>query len=179
MKNKLILSIILIFLFACSRNNEGSQLVPIEYKYVEGEIEVLFTPLKTKNTDERIHSFIMEADDDAGIHISSIVVANIISSTCTQLEQYTDGGVFIGSLLIQGDKITQVQYNTDIVDADMGAPATKGVFTKCVGEKYRTLSDIIDSDGESRILCDGTNIFQLCNAAKLVASAIICIRDGK
>ena len=37
----------------------------------------------------------------------------------------------------------------------------------------------IDTDGETKILYDGTNIFQLCNAAKLIASAIICIRDGE
>ena len=95
------------------------------------------------------------------------------------MEQYTENGIFVGSLLIREDKIVRVQYNEDLEDAEMGAPATKGLFSKCVGEKYKALSDIIDSDGETRILCDGTNIFQLCNAAKIVASAIICIRDGK
>lgn len=181
MKNIVYTSIILIItLCACSRIVRETPETQGDYKYTEGNIEVLFTPVQTKSDNDNAQTFRMEADDEtSGIRLTSLVSSTAIGESYTLLEQYTENGIFVGSLLIREDKIVRVQYNDDLEDADMGAPATKGLFSKCVGEKYKAISDIIDSDGEARLLCDGTNIFQLCNAAKLVASAIICIRDGK
>lgn len=172
--------ILLITLLSCSRTVQETPGRQDNYKYKEGDIEVLFTPLQTKSEGASTHTFLMEADDEtSGISLTSVVNSTVIGESYTLLEQYTEDGIFVGSLLIREDKIVRVQYNADIDDSVMGAPATKGLFTKCVGDKYKAISDIIDSDGESKLLCDGTNIFQLCNAAKLVASAIICIRDGQ
>lgn len=172
--------IFLIALLACSRTVQDPPAVQDTYKYTEGNIEVLFTPVRTKSDNENTQTFRMEAEDEtSGISLTSVVNSTAIGESYTLLEQYTENGIFIGSLLIREDMIVQVQYNEEVTDADLGAPATKGLFTKCVGEKYKALSDIIDSDGETRLLCDATNFLQLCNAAKLVSSAIICIRDGK
>lgn len=181
MKNIVYTSIILIItLCACSRTVRETPKTQDNCKYMEGDIEVFFTHVQTKGDNDNTQTFRMEADDEAsGISLISLVSSTVIGESYTLLEQYTENGIFVGSLLIREDKIVRVQYNEDLEDAEMGAPATKGLFSKCVGEKYKALSDIIDSDGETRILCDGTNIFQLCNAAKIVASAIICIRDGK
>ena len=181
MKKTLYIPVCLLFsILACSRESSETVKSPDSYKYIEGDIEVLFTPVQTKSDEENAQTFLMEAgDESSGIQLTSLVCSKAIGSSYTLLEQYTGDGVFIGSLLIHEDKIVQVQYNEEVEDADMGAPATKGLFSKCVGEKYKALSDIIDADGETKILCDGTNVLQLCNTAKLVASAIICIRDGK
>lgn len=172
--------IFLIALLACSRTVQDPPAIQDTFKYTEGNIEVLFTPVQTKSDSENTQTFRMEAQDEtSGVSLTSLVNSTVIGESYTLLEQYTEDGIFVGSLLIREGKIVRVQYNEDVTDADMGALATKGLFTKCVGDKYKAISDIIDSDGESKLLCDGTNIFQLCNAAKLVASAIICIRDGQ
>lgn len=180
---KIIITTILLAIMACSRmgvNQEEVSIPEVDYKYTEGDVEVLFTQVVTKDGDSDTQTFLMEANDvEADIHLRSIVSSTLIGNSYTRLDHYTESGCFIGSLLIHEDKIVNVQYNDEIDDADLGAPATKGVFSKCVGEKYKTLSEKIDSDGVTMILCDGLNIFQLCNAAKLVSSAIICIRDGK
>ena len=181
MKNPIYTSIILLVaLLSCSRTTQEAPAIQDTFKYTEGNIEVLFTPVQTKSDSENTQTFRMEAEDEtSGISLTSLVNSTAISESYTLLEQYTEDGVFVGSLLIREDKIVRVQYNEDMTDDALGAPATKSLFTRCVGEKYKAISDIIDSDGESKLLCDGTNIFQLCNAAKLVASAIICIRDGQ
>ena len=181
MKNTIYTPIILLIaLLSCSRTARETPVTQDNYTFTEGDIQVLFTPVQTKSEDTSTHTFLMEAEDEtSGISLTSVVNSTAIGESYTLLEQYTENGIFIGSLLIREDMIVQVQYNEEVTDADLGAPATKGLFTKCVGDKYKAISDIIDSDGESKLLCDGTNIFQLCNAAKLVASAIICIRDGQ
>ena len=172
--------ILLITLLACSRTVQEPPAVQDNYKYTEGDIQVLFTPLQTKSEATNTYTFRMEADDEtSGINLTSVVTSTVIGESYTLLEQYTEDGIFVGSLLIREDKIVRVQYNADLEDSVLGAPATKGLFTRCVGEKYKALSDIIDSDGETKLLCDATNFLQLCNAAKLVSSAIICIRHGK
>lgn len=185
MKNIVYTSIILIItlcvtLCACSRIVRETPKTQDDYKYTEGNIEVLFTHVQTKGDNDNTQTFRMVADDKtSGIRLTSLVSSTAISESYTLLEQYTENGIFVGSLLIREDKIVRVLFNDDLEDADLGAPATKGLFSKCVGEKYKAISDIVDSDGEAKLLCDGLNIFQLCNASKLVASAIICIRDGK
>lgn len=181
MKNTVYTPIVLLItLLACSRTVQDPPAAQDNYVYSEGDIQVLFTPLQTKSEATNTYTFRMEADDEtSGINLTSVVTSTVIGESYTLLEQYTEDGIFVGSLLIREDKIVRVQYNADIEDSVLGAPATKGLFTRCVGEKYKALSDIIDSDGETKLLCDATNFLQLCNAAKLVSSAIICIRHGK
>ena len=182
-KNTIIIASALLAIAACSRvgiNRQENLIQEADYRFTEGDVEVLFTEVQTKEGDGNTQTFLMEASDDgADIHLKSIVTSAVIGSSYTRLEHFTETGIFIGSLLIHEGKIVEVQYNAELEDTDLGAPATKGIFSKCVSEKYKTISDIIDSDGESKLLCDGTNILQLCNAAKVVASAIICIRNGK
>ena len=179
-KIKYIFCAIIIVLTACKRNSSVDISSDDVYKYSEEDIVVYFTPFQTKGIDENKRTFKMDAVDAVSdIHLTSIVTSTTIASSYTRLEQYTDNGLFVGSLLIHEDKIVQVQYNEEIDDADLGAPVTKGGFFKCVAEKYKTLSDIIESDGETMLLCDGLDIVFLCNLSKVVSSAIICMRDGK
>lgn len=180
---KTILYTVIVFaLTSCTESKPAEvEIASAPYVFSENGVDVVFNPLQTKSNGESdTQSFTMVAEDaSADIYLTSIVTSTVIGSTYTRLEQYTVNNVFVGAMLIHGDSIVQVEYNPDILDSDLGAPATKGAYSRCVGEKYKTLSDVIESDGQSKLLCDGLNILQLCNAAKLVSSVVICIRNGK
>ena len=179
MKSKILILFLCIIAFSCERQNDNMTPFAQEatYHYDGSGIICDFYPMQTRSNEEGTETYLMTSAEYNGENaFTSIVSSSSIGSKHFVLEQYTQDREYIGTIVIHGNKIVQVNYNDDVFIAPI-IPEANRKLLQCIGEKYKRLGEIINSDGEAQILCDGLNTSQLCNLAKVTAAAYICMRN--
>lgn len=173
----LLLTSALVIASSCSYNedldSESDVINPYSFESVYDGVNFKITPSATKAISE-IDQYTLEASYE-GIDSKTIVSVTKIDDNTSYVEHLSLDGTLIASMKIVNKSIVSVDYNENITDDALGIPQTKSLrdFTKCVGERYKQLREVVDSDGELMILCDV--LIAVCPAEMVTASAIKCL----
>jgi len=176
-RRSLLFSLVLVIASSCSyietMDSESDIINTTSYESLYDGVNFKITPLVTKATSD-IDQYTMEASYK-GIDSKTKVNVTKIDENTSYVEHLSLDGTLIASMKIVNNCIVSVDYNENITDEALGIPQTKSIrdFTKCVGERYKQLREVIDSDGELTILCDV--LIAVCPVEMTVASAIKCI----
>lgn len=177
-KSIIISLCVLTFTASCIKDaaNKSDELVPqVENTAnvnIDG-VDINFTQISTKG-ENNIMQYYLTANYKDAVY-TSIVEVTKITETASYVEHMSTTRSLICSMVIKGDYIVSIDYNEEADDSWIGGVVTKGEFTQCLGNRYKQLREVIDSDGMAMLYCDVIGV--LCPAAMATASAVRCIKD--
>ena len=145
------------------------------YHSVNDGVDIWVTPTETK-TDDGIEQYLLEASY-CGLVSKTLVEVTTLNERTSYVEHLSLDGLLIASMMIVDNRVVSLEYNEDATDDYLGIPETRSLssFFKCVGERYKQLREVVDSDGELMVLCDV--LVAVCPAEMATAAAIKCLID--
>lgn len=174
------LCILSMCLVGCAQNNPEIEPETRDnaLTILENGIKYEISPLQTRGEDENTVSYLISSTDQEGEMgtFSSIVSSTPISLSYTRLEHLTLNQELICSMVLRDDQIVDISYSLDINDLEE-LIATDRKLLQCIGNVYRQLGGIIDSDGVASLICDLLDLGGICTVQKALAAAYICARD--
>lgn len=178
MRTKLVFISLLTLILAVSCNQEKLSTYEQEktlYHFVDDGVDIRIAQLDTR-AEDGLDEYLLEASYLGMVSKTRIEVTSI-DETTSFVEHLSQDGLLIASMMIVDDRLVSLDFNEDATDEYLGLPQTRslGSYIRCIGERYKQLREVIDSDGVLMIMCDV--LIAVCPAEMATASAIKCLMD--